>query len=248
MAAAVLLTIAFAFPNPDGSRLLATAKLDRPAALQTALCSGGQRVAVEFERAQPEGRNSTRRQTSDNFADTSGNVFRVVGASVGAGATCLVADDAFLTGTTQIALARPRAGTPCPRDWYPSFQAAKSRPVVACWPVAGGNAGVHVAVIEFARWLSQALASLAVIDGDRHIFVDYPAEFHGPGADLWRADDGGDVHADGFDVIFLLRRGPAYVLGLDWRGAEGSALSVLTAEDGDRFSEVLQDFWYRSPL
>ncbi len=226
--AALLLTIAFTFPTPDGSRLLATSKVNQPATLRAALCSGAQRVAVAFERAQPEG-----------------SVFRIAGPPIDAGATCLLADDAFLDGTTPITLARPRTGTRCLPSWYPSFQAARSRPVVACWPIAEGT-DTHVAVVEFSRWLSRALASLVVVDGERRIYVDYPAEFRGPGADLWRANDGGEVHAEGFDVLFLLKRGQEYLLGLDWRSAEGSALTVLTSE-GDAFKELLRDFRYPVP-
>ena len=90
--------------------------------------------------------------------------------------------------------------------------------------------------------------ALSSFDGDRRIYIDFPAEFRGPGADLWRADDGGEVHPEGFEVVFLLKRGDAYVLGIDWKGAEGSALSIWGAEPGTQFKEVLTDFWYRSPL
>ena len=100
----------------------------------------------------------------------------------------------------------------------------------------------------FARRLSSALASLVVIDGDRRLYIDFPAEFRGPGADLWRADDGGEIHPEGFEVVFPLKRADAYVLGIDWKGAEGSAPSICGAEPGAQFKEVLTDFWYRSPL
>ena len=92
--------------------------------------------------------------------------------------------------------------------------------------------GIHIAVIEFSRHLTQALASLVVIDGERRIYVDYPATFKGPGDDLWRVDDGGNIHAEGFEVVFLLKRGTTYVLAIDWAGAEGDALSLHTAEGG----------------
>jgi hypothetical protein len=41
---------------------------------------------------------------------------------------------------------------------------------------------------------------LVAIDGDRRMYVDFPAQFTGPGDDLWRADDGGEIHAEGFNV------------------------------------------------
>ena len=117
--------------------------------------------------------------------------------------------------------------------------------MLANWAIAGG---VQVAMIEFARRLSDALASLVVIDGDRRLYIDYPARFNGPGADLWRADDGGEIHAEGFDVVVLLKRGSVYWLAIDWAGAEGNTLSLQSAETGDQFRELVTGLWYRSPL
>jgi hypothetical protein len=248
-AAAVLaLAVAFAFPSQDGSRLLATGDLARPSTLRTALCTGGQRLAVEFERRQPEGKDSTGRQSSSNFAGTAGAVFRVIGAKANPDASCLIADEAFLAGTTPVPLRRPPQDARCSKAQYPSIQAAKSRPVVACWPIGLSPQGIQVAIVEFSRRLSDALASLVVTDGERRLYVDYPAKFNGPGADLWRADDGGEIHAEGFEVVCLLKRGSAYFLAVDWRGAEGNALSLHIAETGNQFKEVRTDSWYRAPM
>ena len=243
----MVLAIAFAFANPDGSRLLATADISAPDVLRTGLCAGGRRVTVQFEGRQSESKNSTGRQTHDNFANTAGAVFRIVGARLNTGTTCLLADDSFLANTTIVALQRPARNARCSKGLYPHFQSAKSRPVVACWPIGESSSGVQIAVIEFARRLSHALASLVVIDGDRRVYVDYPAEFRGPGADLWRADDGGEVHPESFEAVFLLKRGTAYWMAIDWAGAEGNNLSLQIA-DGDEFKEMLTEYWYRSPL
>ena len=247
-AAALALAVAFAFPNQDGSRLLATGNIAQPAMLRTALCSSGQRLAVEFERRQPEGKDSTGRQSSYNFANSAGAVFRVLGANANPDASCLVADEAFLAGATVVALTRPPQDARCSKAEYPAIQAIKSRPVVACWPIGVSPGGVQVAIVEFARRLSDALASLVVTDGDRRLFVDYPARFNGPGADLWRADDGGEIHAEGFEVVCLLKRGSTYLLAVDWRGAEGNALSLHIADTGEQFREVITTSWYRAPI
>ncbi len=247
-AAAMVLAIAFAFPNQDGSRLLATGDIADPNVLRAALCSGGQRLAVAFERRQPEGKDSTGRQTPHNFANTAGAVFRIVGGQASPGASCLLTDEAFLREATLVPLKRPSQDARCSKAWYPLFQAAKSRPVVACWPIGESTSGTQVAIIEFSRRLSDALASLVVVDGDRRLYIDYPAKFNGPGADLWRVDDGGEIHAEAFDVMFLLKRGTTYWLALDWAGAEGNALSLHAAEATGQFKELISDSWYRSPL
>ena len=247
-AAALLLALAFAFPNEPGTQLLATAEVAKPEALRVALCSGGVRVPVQFDRRQAEGKNSTGRQTPRNFANTAGAVFRITAGSISADATCVLADESFVSGATLLPVKRPTNEARSAKATYPAFQADKNRPVVGCWPIGESPGGAHVVIIEFARRLTNALASLVVVDGDRRIYVDYPAQFKGPGDDLWRVDDGGEIHAAAFEVVFLLKRGPTYTIGIDWGGAEGSALSVHTSDEGQQFKEVMTDSWYRAPL
>jgi len=243
----LVLALAFAFPNDQGTRLLATGEMAQPHLLRVALCSGGQQLSVQFERRQAEGRNTTGRQTPQNFAQTAGAVFRIVGGALSPEVTCVLAEESFLTGATLVPITRPPPDARCSKAMYPQFQADKNRPVVGCWPIAESGAGVQAAIIEFSRRLTLALASLVVIDGERRMYVDYQADFKGPGDDLWRVDDGGDIHADGFKVIFLLKRGTTYMLAVDWAGAEGSTLSVQTAEGSGQFKEIISDSWYRSP-
>ena len=247
-AALLLVALAFAFPNEQGSELLATGEIATPQALRVAICSDGRQVPVQFDRRQSEGRNSTGRQTPRNFADTAGYVFRVVTGTIGADASCLIADETFLAGAMPVTIARPPETARCSKAMYPDFQADKGRPVVGCWPIAGPSAGIQIAVVEFTRRLNQALAALVVVEGDRRMYIDYPADFRGPGSDLWRADDGGEIHAEGFCVMFLLKRGSTYLLALDWKGAEGSALSLHTADGAGQFKELISESWYRAPM
>ncbi len=245
--AALLVAVAFAFPNEQGTLLLATAEIATPQALRVAICSDGRQVPIQFDRQQSESRNGTGRQTPQNFADTGGFVFRIVSGAIRSDATCLVADDTLLGGAIAVPIARPPETARCAKAMYPDFQADKGRPVVGCWPI-GGAEGIQVAILEFTRRLNQALAALVVVDGDRRIYIDYPADFRGPGSDLWRADDGGEIHAEGFGVVFLLKRGSTYLLALDWKGAEGSALSLYTSEGAGQFKELLSESWYRAPM
>jgi hypothetical protein len=239
---------AFAFSNEEGSRLLSTADMARPESLRTALCSGGKRVAVRFERRQVEGNDSIGRQNPLNFAKTAGSVFRVEGANVESGTTCFLAAEPLIAGATIIELNSAPENARCSRNLYPSFQSAKSRPVVSCWPIAHSASGVQVLLIEFARRLRYALASLVVIDRDTRMYVDYPAEFSGPGADLWRVDDGGEIGPEVFKVVSLLKWGSTYVLAVRWDGTEGAALSLWSTENDDQFKQLLNDSWYLAPI
>jgi hypothetical protein len=246
--AALLLALAFAFPNEEGTQLLVTAEVVEPEHLRVALCSGSQQLQVQFERRQSERSGGTGRQIPRNFAYTAGSVFRVGPGKVSAQATCLLTDESFLRGATLFPVKRPSQPARCPKTVYPNFQADKGRPVVGCWPIAESPTGVRIAIIEFARQLTNALASLALIDGDRRMYVDFPAQFTGPGDDLWRADDGGEIHAEGFDVLFILKRGSTYTIAIDWGGAEGRALSVHVSDGISEFKEVVTDSWYTAPI
>jgi hypothetical protein len=247
-AALLLVAVAFAFPNEQGTRLLATGEVTKPEALRIALCTGTRQVSVQFERKQAEGRDTTSRQAPQNFAQTAGSVFQIVSGTISADSTCLLTEEPFVSGATVVPLTRPAQTARCSKATYPQIQADKGRPVVGCWPIAESAAGIQIAVIEFSRHLTQALASLVVMDGERRLYVDYPATFKGPGDDLWRVDDGGNIHAEGFDVVFLLKRGKAYAVAIDWAAAEGDALSLHTAGDDGQFKEVISDSWYRSPM
>jgi hypothetical protein len=239
---------AFAFPDAAGTRLLAAADISKPELLQTALCGGDWRLAVRFERRQAESADSNHRQAPHNFVNTAGSVFRILGGKVDPAATCFLAVDSFVAGTTPAPLTRAPEQSRCARDLYPHFESAKSRPVVGCWPIAHSASGVRVVLIEFARRLRYALASLALVDRDKRMYMDYPADFTGPGADLWRVDDGGEIHAEDFEIVFLMRRGSSYVMAVAWSGAEGLSLSLVTAEGGSDFRQVISDSWYRAPL
>ena len=80
-AALLLLAVVFAFPNEQGTRLLVTGEIAKPEIFRTALCAGGQQVSVQFERKQAEGRNTTSRQAPQNFAQTAGAVFQIIGGA-----------------------------------------------------------------------------------------------------------------------------------------------------------------------
>ena len=81
-AALLLVAVAFAFPNEQGTQLLATGEIAAPQALRMAICSDGRQVPIQFDRRQSEGRNSTGRQTPQNFANTAGYVFRIVSGTI----------------------------------------------------------------------------------------------------------------------------------------------------------------------
>ena len=234
----------FALPDQGGGRLLQNPDLARPEGSRTALCSGGRRVALRFDRRQIERANDGR-ETAANFATLPGSVYTVAGSTLDPEATCFLPSDALLAGSAILSVAAPAGSGTCRQR--ERFATIRDRAVVHCWPVARLGAAKHVALLEFERRGKDALASLVVVDGSRTMFADFPAEFRGPREDLWRVDDDGVLSPEGLQIVFALQRGDWCALGTAWQGAEGRALSLWIAETGDRFTKVLEDYWYQAP-
>jgi hypothetical protein len=235
----------FGLPDQSGARLLLMPNLAHPELLKTALCSGGRRFPVQFERRQAEREGHNGRQTADNFDNLAGSVFRILGGRTDPGATCFLASEPLLSGVTLLSIAAPVGSGACVhRD---RFATLRDRPVTHCWPIARMPPGKDVALLEFARRGKDALASLVFVDGARTMFADYAAEFRREGEDLWRADDGGVLSPEGFQLVCALRRGGWYALGIAWSGSEGQSLSLWISDGSDRFTQVVHDYWYQLP-
>jgi hypothetical protein len=235
----------FGLPDQRGSRLLLIPKLERPELVKAALCGGVGRVAVQFERRQAGGANDGR-QTWRNFDKLPGSIYRVLGTRVDPDAPCFLASEALLAGTAVLGIAAPPEGSgaclPPGR-----FATLRDRPVVHCWPLARLAPEQQVALLEFERRGKDALASLVLVDGSRTMFADFHAEFRGAGKDLWRVDDGGILSPEGLKIVCALHRGGRYVLGTAWAGAEGRVLSLWISEGSERFTKVINDYWYQAP-
>jgi hypothetical protein len=235
----------FGLPDQRGARLLVIPNLARPERITTALCGGGRRVVVRFERRQ-EARENNGRQSGRNFDSLAGSVYSIAGNTVDPEAPCLLASDALLAGSAILNVASPDGSRAC--DQRDRFATLRDRPVVQCWPLARLGPDTHVALIEFERRGKDALASVVVMDGARTMFADIRAQFRGAGQDLWRVDDGGVLSPEGLKVVSALRRGRWFALGIAWAAAEGRALSLWVSDDSDRFTQVINDYWYQAPI
>jgi hypothetical protein len=170
----------FGLPDQRGSLLLLIPSLARPELLKTALCNGGRRVAVQFERRQVEGANDGR-QAGRNFDTLAGSAYTVLGNTVDPDMPCFLASEALLAGSAVLSIAEPEGSGACLRP--DRFAALRDRPVVHCWPLARLGPEKQVALLEFERRGKDALASLVFVDGARTVFADFPAEFRGMGQD-----------------------------------------------------------------
>jgi len=174
-----------------------------------------------------------------------GNVFTVLAGNVDPDATCFLATESLLEGSDVLPIAAPAGSGACVRR--SQLAEIRGRRVTRCWPIARMASGKEVVLVEFERRGKDALASLVVVDGTRTLFADYTAEFRGEGQDLWRVDDGGVLSPRGIEIVCVLQRGKWHALGIAWDGAEGRLLSLWISEGGDRFTKVINDYWYRAP-
>ncbi len=236
----------FGLQDQNGNRLLLMPNLAQPELLKVALCSGGRRFPVQFGRRQVEREGNNGRQTPYNFDNLAGSVFTILTGRVDPDATCFLATEPLLAGSTLLSIAAPEGSGACLQRGR--FATLRDRPVIHCWPIARMAPEKQVALLEFDRRGKDALASLVVVDGTRAMFADYPAEFRGAGQDLWRVDDGGVLSPEGFEIVCALQRGVWYALGIAWHGAEGQSLSLWISEGSERFTKVINDYWYRAPI
>jgi hypothetical protein len=236
----------FGLRDQSGARLLLIPSLPRPEILTAALCSGGRRVSIQFDHRQTQRDSGSGRQTPERFDELAGNVFTVIAGKVDRDATCFLASEPLLAGSTLLRTAAPVGSGACLQRGR--FAALRGRPVNHCWPISRMEPGKQIALLEFDRRGKDALASLVLVDGGRTMFADYPAEFRGEGQDLWRADDGGVLSEEGFEIVCALQRGDWYALGIAWGGAEGRSLSLWISQGTDRFTKVINDYWYQAPM
>ena len=61
-------------------------------------------------------------------------------------------------------------------------------------------------------------------------------------------DDGGVLSPKDFKIVCALQRGSWYALGIGWSGAEGQSLSLWISEGSEKFTEVVNDYWYQAPM
>jgi hypothetical protein len=235
----------FGFPDPSGARLITVPSLLRPAGLHTALCSGTRRFSVRFERRQTEREGYNGRRTPDNFDNLDGVIYAVLQGRIEPNAICFLAVDRFLSSAALLPAEPPAASNDCDPDARRRIASSRSRLAVSCRLLTKPQGDTRLVLVEFARQNNDALASVVLIDRDRASFADYPAVFRGEGQDLWRVGDGGVL--SGLEVVFLVKRGNFYAMGIEWSAEEGALLALFVTVRDHQFRRVIEDYWYRAP-
>lgn len=138
----------------------------KPEQLKVALCSGGERLTVQFAHKQA---------ASDPAA--SSFVFAVAGGGVvKPDATCFPAYEG-LSRSRMLAVQAPDSANGCLAAQRLQYIRARRRAVMHCWTIARIRADRAIALLEFERRGKDALAALVLVDPQHAVFADYPAEF-----------------------------------------------------------------------
>lgn len=236
---------AFALADESGTHLIAIGGMPGAALVHRSLCTDGSDVPVRFERRQA-GQEGESRQAPSRFHRLAGDVFRIVRGKVDVSASCFLVGNGWISRATVVPVTADH-GALCGSLVEQQLSGSRGRAVARCFSLGRLAGRGQLVLTEFAREGRDALASVALLEGGRPLFGDYPAQFRGDREDLWRVDDGGVLSADGFNVVLVVRRGGRYALGVSWAGTEGRLLVLFASGSSNVLNRVIQDYWYQAP-
>jgi len=230
----------FGFANYEGTRLMALTDGVDPGLVEEAklksydmaIGQGGRTLKIRYEKHQSRTDQDNGRQSGQNFENIEGDLYTVVeGMADPNESYYLVAEEQFDTGA--LIQLKVVDDLEMPEEVAKKIAEEKGRAIDKGWLRAVTDEDQRIFVVQFERQGDQMLASLVWQEGDRYVYMDYPAEYDEMGT--WRVDDGGDITP--FSFLFAAHSEEGIVLGVQWWGAEGENLFLL-ASSGERFKET----------
>jgi hypothetical protein len=238
----------FGLVNAGGDTIIALAPLPEPTHVKAALCASGtypvahvgQQVAGDPQRAA--------RQVAANFASLPGQVFQVTGQARGDETCYLAADSGLIGSLIPLTHADSSVAATCLPTWVQALRAARQRDVTNCWPMAAASDSITLIAAQFSPANDSIVASIVLMDSAGLFFLDFPAPYRGPDTDSrWRVDDQGVFHPEDFQILFLARRGAAWIMALTWAGAEGEDAYLEVSDSSKTFRAVTESYRYWVP-
>jgi hypothetical protein len=244
----------FAFANRTGQKLMGLDPLPHPERITRALCEGNRLLETRFTADQKgDPKKDLGRESSYNFDNMSGQVFRVERDPGEDDGSCFLAPGAFLAPRHLVPFARriveAAAKDACGAATSGRLAEAKGRPVKGCRPLYNIEGYGRFLAVEYELKGKDALAALVLENKDRLIFEDLPGNPDGGEESVWRVDDGGVFDPDGFEVLFVLatQDGSQIEIGYSWLGGEGASLNLIRSSGG-KFVEVKNGYRYLAPM
>ncbi|CAM3644358.1 MULTISPECIES: hypothetical protein [Paenibacillus] len=90
------------------------------------------------------------------------------------------------------------------------------------------------------------LASLALKHAGVWLYYDYPAKYDSDST--WRVNDQGEIRPEMFSFLFAAESANGLVVGVQWMGAEGENVSLLSVSDDAITDLGLEYGRYMSPI
>ena len=207
---------------------------------------GGQVLSIRYTKHQDRSEQDNGRQSMYNFDNMAGDIYAIeAGKATPNESYFLVSPEQF--DIDALIPLKPSADLALPDDVAKKIAEEKERAIKQGWLLAHAQDGQRIYVVQFERQGENMLASLVWQEGERLLFMDYPATYDQNSA--WRVDDGGEISADMFRFLFAARsEDDGIVLGVQWMGAEGENLNILSSS-GDRFEKTeISGGRYLSPI
>ncbi|MFB9324797.1 hypothetical protein ACFFSY_02435 [Paenibacillus aurantiacus] len=222
---------AFAFADESGKRLITIgdteAKQDH---YDLAVGSNGNVLKVKFEKKQESDAKDTSRQNMYNFDHIAGHVYTVAEGEAKADDTYLMTTSDVWPPGAGLAINTEGRGQPVDEKVVQAVEAKKQRGVLQGKKIAEIGTVGALYLIQFERQEDDMLASLVLTRGEELLFCDFPATYE-PNS-TWRVDDGGEISADQFEMMFAANTDKGLVLSVNWYGAEGIT-SFFVGEEGE---------------
>ena len=235
----------FGYVDSSGMELLSLDSLRSPAEIRAAICAGGGAVAIRYDRWQARGPLDNGRQDARNFANESGQIFRVQGPRAPPNASCYLSPDSALVANAVPVTVVPPGD--CSSDISARLAALGSREVLHCWHIADAAPRLTIVAVQYVTIDSNALARLAIVGDSTLVFEDLPAVSN-KAQGTWRVDDGGVFSPADFDFLFVAVMPYGFVIATDWTGAEGESCTLDVAPAVGVFRVLDESYRYRAPL
>jgi hypothetical protein len=236
--------VQFAFTDSTGLYLICGGDDSLSRAPYVLVTSEGETLPLRYVEHRRESKQSTDRQTMNNFRNTGGTVFLVESRTLIPDKTYLVVSSKFLTQHCPLRLIendRPDVDS----VMIERITRRRGRSIQKSWPIGILDTFGPIVVVWFGNEGDHPLASLIVVQRDSLIFEDYIGDESREGS-IWRVDDGGEFFGDAINVIAAFSSPEGIVLARTWGGAEGENDELLQ-QSKDRFFSLVDSYRYWVP-
>ncbi|GIP29780.1 hypothetical protein J23TS9_49100 [Paenibacillus sp. J23TS9] len=216
-----------------------------PKTLTSVLYAPGKQFNVSYLKHQKMSSKSDGRQNANNFKNDEGELFKLTYASnkLNSNDSVLLAAKNAFQGHTFLALKSVQKGK-FSQKTIQAIEKTKNRKVASQGLIATTTSGIQIGLVKFVKGSGKPLASLVLVDKGGMVFEDFVG--NNDSQSTWRVDDGGQISADDFNLLFVSYSKAGYALGVEWYGAEGSNLTVIQ-QKGAKFRVVQENGRYMAP-